>query len=226
MLRSHAKFYPCCSLLLTGILVLSPAVGILAQKNKPLPNTRLTEQQKAIHLLDRITFGPRPGDVEQVVKMGWEKYLEQQLFPEKITDELITQKLQPLTTLTMNSEEIAKVYEPPPQVLQQVRNKLEMQNDVAGTEKKNEEKPQAGEALADPAKRRELVKALAEMGYKPRQTPMLELQQAKILRAIYSERQLQEVLADFWFNHFNVYAQKGADRTLLTSYERRSSASS
>ena len=44
--------------------------------------------------------------------------------------------------------------------------------------------------------------------------------QAKLLRAIYSERQLDEVMTDFWFNHFNVYLGKGADRYLVTSYER------
>ena len=49
---------------------------------------------------------------------------------------------------------------------------------------------------------------------------MLELAEQKLLRAVYSERQLQEVLTDFWFNHFNVDARKGADRFLLTEYER------
>ncbi len=47
-----------------------------------------------------------------------------------------------------------------------------------------------------------------------------ELMQAKMLRAVYSERQLDEVMTDFWFNHFNVFINKGADRYLLTSYER------
>jgi len=47
-----------------------------------------------------------------------------------------------------------------------------------------------------------------------------ELMQAKLLRAIYSERQLEEVMTDFWFNHFNVFIGKGADRLLLSSYEQ------
>ena len=47
-----------------------------------------------------------------------------------------------------------------------------------------------------------------------------EVQAAKLLRAVYSDRQLEEVLTDFWFNHFNVYIGKGADRYLVTSYER------
>ena len=52
------------------------------------------------------------------------------------------------------------------------------------------------------------------------QQTLVEMQQAKILRAVYSERQLQEVMVDFWTNHFNVYAQKGADRWLLPAYDR------
>jgi uncharacterized protein (DUF1800 family) len=47
-----------------------------------------------------------------------------------------------------------------------------------------------------------------------------DISQAKLLRAVYSEKQLEEVLADFWFNHFNVYLDKGADRYLVPSYER------
>src|SRR6267143_6870458 len=47
-----------------------------------------------------------------------------------------------------------------------------------------------------------------------------ELQASRILRAVYSERQLNEVMVDFWTNHFNVFAAKGADRWMLTSYDR------
>ncbi len=225
MLKPRIKLTQLYSLLLACLLAFSPAGSVLAQKNKSSQSVKLTEQQKVLHLLDRLTFGPRPGEIEQVMKMGWEKYLDQQLSPEKIADEVVAQKLQPLATITMSSEEIARVYEPPPQVLQQLRDKFEKQNNSAaasGEEMKADEKQTlpGGDNLTDPAKRREYIKALADMGYKPRQTPVIELQQAKILRAVYSERQLQEVLTDFWFNHFNVFAQKGADRILLTSYER------
>src|SRR5262249_24087867 len=72
----------------------------------------------------------------------------------------------------------------------------------------------------DAAKRREAYQALREMGYRPQQEVVQGSQQAKILRAVYSERQLQEEMTEFWFNHFNVYVQKGADRILTASYER------
>jgi uncharacterized protein (DUF1800 family) len=54
----------------------------------------------------------------------------------------------------------------------------------------------------------------------PAQVVARDLQESKILRAVYSNRQLDEVLADFWFNHFNVFMDKGADRYLTTEYER------
>ena len=46
-----------------------------------------------------------------------------------------------------------------------------------------------------------------------------DLMEQKIIRGIYSERQMQEVMTDFWFNHFNVFYAKGADRWLTTDYE-------
>ncbi|HEX4948202.1 MAG TPA: DUF1800 domain-containing protein [Blastocatellia bacterium] len=217
------KLNQLCVGVLAGILAFGAPLGTLAQKNKPAQKTspvaKLTEEQKAIHVLDRLSFGPRPGDIERVMKMGWEQYLEQQLYPDKISDDVVAQKLQSLETLTMSSDQIAKIYEPPPQVLQQLREKFAPQA-TSTDEGKTEGKPPAGDPLNDPAKRREYIKALADLGYKPRQIPVTELQTAKILRAVYSERQLQEVLTDFWFNHFNVFAQKGADRVLLTAYER------
>ncbi len=230
-MRGFLRFNQVATSALAAILALGAPLSALAQKGKAA-SAKLTEQQKVIHLLDRITFGSRPGDIEAVQKVGWERYLEQQMQPANIADDALAQRLQPLATLTMSSEEIAKVYDPPPQVLQQLRDKFEKENasaksdaqddtamkNPANAQEKN--KTIAADVMNDPAKRREYQKALEEMGYKPRQAPIIELQSAKILRAVYSERQMQEVLTDFWFNHFNIYAQKGADRVLLTSYER------
>src|SRR5262249_11676951 len=216
---------------------------------------KLTEEQKVAHLLDRVTFGARPGDVERVMKLGWEKYLDEQLRPERISDQAVEQRLKNIESIHLSGAELAKNY-PPPQVLQQVLKErgveLPGQNQNAGqatkkdakqnfkqlgreAERKKDEqmddqaparpldnpqadKPQLG--VNDAAKRREALQALREMGYRPPQEVVQESQQAKILRAVYSERQLQEVMTDFWFNHFNVYVQKGADRILTASYER------
>jgi uncharacterized protein (DUF1800 family) len=189
-----------------------------AKKSKAAPKT-LSAEQKTIHLLDRITFGSRPGDLERVTKLGWEKFLDEQLHPERIGDATIEQKLKGIESIHLSNAELANYY-PPPQVIQQaLKSKgvepLDFANG-ANTPTGQTEQEQA----ANQTKRREIQKMLKDMGYKQPQQVALELQQSKILRAVYSERQLQEVMTDFWFNHFNIFLQKGADRVLTTSYER------
>ncbi|MGE0131237.1 MAG: DUF1800 domain-containing protein [Blastocatellales bacterium] len=216
---------------------------------------KLTEEQKVAHLLDRVTFGARPGDVDRVMKLGWEKYLDEQLHPERISDQAIGQKLKNIESIHLSNAELAKNY-PPPQVLRQVlkergielpgfgANRNSQQNNptkkdskqgfkqlsrsVGEAQRKKDdetEEPatanqQSNQQSGEMAKRREALQALRQMGYRLPQQVVQESQQAKILRAVYSERQLQEAMTDFWFNHFNVYIQKGADRILTTSYER------
>jgi len=176
----------------------------------------LSEEQKTGHLLDRITFGARPGDVERVMKMGWEKYLDEQLHPERISDQAITEKLKNIESIHLSNAELANYY-PPPQVVREALKSKGLDLLAAGG---NQPSPGQMPDADQMARRREVQKALKEMGYKQPQQVAIELQQAKILRAAYSEKQLQEVMTDFWFNHFNVYLQKGADRVLTTSYER------
>ncbi len=251
------------ALLLAYLLAVGPALSLaqeMKQKSKtPAPKAKsLTEEQKVIHLLDRATFGPRPGDVERVAKLGWQKFLDEQLNPERLDDQALEQKLKNIESIHLSNSELAKTY-PPPQILREVLQKRglelpglpgnvnpnqnpnaqpsdltkkdakkgfkelskEAQQKNAGEEQTANppaQQPQAN--AADMAKRREALQALKEMGYRPQQQLVQELQQAKIERAVYSERQLQEVMTDFWFNHFNVFIQKGADRVLTTSYER------
>ena len=143
------------------------------------------------HVLDRVSFGARPGDVDRVRSIGIDRYIDEQLHPERLADTGLDARLAELTTLRMSSREIAEAFEIPEIRAREAAAK-------AGD----------GETKADPEQQRRAA------------TVVIELQQQKILRAIYSNRQLQEVLADFWFNHFNVDARKGADRFMLTSYER------
>jgi uncharacterized protein (DUF1800 family) len=146
-------------------------------------------------VLNRIAFGPRAGDVERVRAMGVDRYIDQQLHPEHLADPAMGARLSGLSSIGMSSREIAEAYELP---------QLE-----ARRERKNEE--QVGQTdqpkLPDPLRQKA-------------NSVIVELSEQKLLRAIYSERQLQEVLTDFWFNHFNVDARKGRDRFLLTEYER------
>jgi len=151
-----------------------------------------------VHLLNRIAYGPRPGDVEKVRAIGIERYIDQQLHPERIPDTAMSARLSGLTTIGMSSREIAENYAMP--ALEARRERKEDAKEYGG-------KPPNASAPRDPQQERA-------------NRVMIELGEQKMLRAIYSERQLQEVLTDFWFNHFNIDARKGPDRFMLTEYER------
>lgn len=147
-------------------------------------SARLTEDQRLLHLLNRITFGPAPGDVARIKQIGIERYIEDQLHPETIDDSDLEKRLEVLTTQRMASVELYQFY-PPQQVAEQRAND----------------------------------KNAPQIFGRPQQVTG-ELVQQKLVRAVSSNRQLQEVLTDFWFNHFNVFAQKEADQWFVTSYER------
>ncbi len=218
--RSIARF---SALMLAFLLAFSSPLSLAQDAKKKSKakgaeqNKGLSEEQKSSHLLDRITFGARPGDVEQVMKMGWGKYLDVQLHPDRISDQSVTEKLKNIESIHLSNAELANYY-PPPQVLREALKAKGL--DLPGAANGNPPSPGQMPDADQVAKRREVQKTLKEMGYKQPQQVAIELQQSKILRAMYSEKQLQEVMTDFWFNHFNVYLQKGADRVLTTTYER------
>lgn len=299
-----------------------------------------SDQRRALHALNRLTFGPRPGDVQLVMTMGVDRWIDLQLHPEKIDDSAINARLEPLRTVRMSAREIAEDF-PDPQAVNQVMNgKKPMPSDparravfqvqIARIQNRKDRKEELGKnavlacaadkvgsargersamaastasdndsasaAIAnsrdgesmtasaalptkrapeeeEQARRREehlytdleiqqlpslppeqrfkkilglsqaTQVALADSmrggkgqefleGLAPAQKETLlamnnpsgvvtsELAQAKLLRAIYSQRQLEEVTTDFWMNHFNVFVDKGLDRLMLTSYER------
>lgn len=123
-----------------------------------------------VHLLNRITYGPRPGEVARVAQIGWEAFVEQQLHPEQIDDSALDQRLAAFKTLTMSSAGLLAAY------------------------------PQ---------------------GARPGPRPIIEeLQSAALLRAIYSERQLFEIMVDFWSNHLNIYIGKNLVKWLKTADDR------
>jgi uncharacterized protein (DUF1800 family) len=368
------------------LLALSLACAVpqlLAKKKDKVADSGLNEQKRAVHALSRLTFGPRPGDIQQVMAMGVDRWIDLQLHPEKISDAGLESRLAPFRTLRMSSGEMVDEFPDNPIVKQVMDGKRPMPSDPAtraiyqvqiarllekkeareerkaeaatasaplatdtaktaedlaaasnanggavATAKTQEElaaeaaaspdampatpadrnsmnemsagnagaapnNPPAHEASMTPppetaaaaaaapsapmddfeARRREErlyadleVQKLLDLppgerykkvlamstdeqvafadvlrggkgqefleGLDPKQKETLlamnnpqavvldELMQAKLLRAIYSERQLEEVMTDFWFNHFNVFIGKGADRVLLTSYER------
>ncbi|MCU1350779.1 MAG: hypothetical protein JWO56_3809, partial [Acidobacteria bacterium] len=173
------------------LLLLAGASLLLATSD-----SRLTERERALHALDRLAFGARPGDVEHVLQVGVDAWIDQQLHPERIAERALDARLARYSTLRMSDVEIAQKYYAP--ILE------------ARKEAKN---------AADPEAMKKELRARLTPDQQPR-IVVAELQSQRILRAAESERQLNEVLVDFWMNHFNVFAGKGADRFLLTGYER------
>ncbi|MEX2270749.1 MAG: DUF1800 domain-containing protein [Vicinamibacterales bacterium] len=169
------------------------------------------DDEAILHVLGRIGFGARPGDVDRVRAMGLEKYIASQLSPSSIPDEAVEQKLSAFQTLDLSSSEIASRFYTPPQ--QRNAQQARQPNRAQGA-------PQMAPPPTEPGQMP--APAPAEMRQRQQANlPLIELSQQKLLRAVYSERQLEEVLVDFWFNHFNVFAGKGQfARFYLTEYER------
>ncbi|HTZ89385.1 MAG TPA: DUF1800 domain-containing protein [Alloacidobacterium sp.] len=262
----------------------------------------LTNEERAQQILDRFTFGPRPGDVAAVTKIGWEAWFEQQLNPESIPDTELDKRLAAYPSLTMPPPQLAMNF-PDGGVIRQIaagklpmpqdpmlagayevmleRYRRKQAKDAAATQTPAMQANQAASMQAPPPidmddepqngptaqmlaqqilgyqknlrmqaimrlpveQRMVLCRRVADPqrgmlmnDFNPRErelfqmmgggaagigVPQNELQQAKILRAILSERQLEEVMTDFWFNHFNVFLHKNPIETYyLADYER------
>jgi uncharacterized protein (DUF1800 family) len=282
---------------------------------------KLSAERQVLHALNRLTFGPRPGDVERVRRLGVEKWIREQLQPQLIAENpVLDVRLRPLATLQMSTWQIFETYQQP--ILPVVSGTagiprrpmalLVTPDQLAKLEKGTPEErtevldaigpdnighvmaamtppmidglPEALKRLAtatrqigvdrerpirqfvpppslstlltaeqrrlaqtgsaqqkrdlfaslDAEKRRQVLRVLPPMALAgipelqrealaARQPPQFvngELIESRIYRALYSHRQLEEVLVDFWLNHFNVFNGKGQARMLLTSYER------
>ena len=196
-----------CAGLLLFLLVCGPVAGFAAPET---PKTKLTKDQQIAQLLSRLTFGARPGDLERVKQMGIDTYLKQQLEPDTIDDSALDTRLAKLPTLSLATPTIAELYNPPKPKPTPLPSPNVEKNETAAT------------ANA------EMQEAKPSPTPKPKPTPppknpgmvVNELQRAKLLRAVYSERQLYEVMVDFWENHFSIFANKDADRLLLTGFDR------
>ncbi|MGH9704359.1 MAG: DUF1800 domain-containing protein, partial [Candidatus Acidiferrales bacterium] len=178
-----------------------------------LPITELTEDQAILHALDRLAYGPRPGDLERIRQMGLEKWIHQQLKPESLDDSAAEARLTGLTTLKMSSAKLVSEF-PPPALAAKKEGLTKEQFQEERKEKAQSEVRQ----MKDSGETDPLKLQMARM--QGPQRIITDLSMAKVDRAIYSDRQLYEIMANFWFNHFNVFAGKGADRWMLTAYER------
>jgi len=282
-----AAFLSIACVLSLGVDVPATAAIPAAKDKKPkqdpalkgLPITELTADEAILHAMNRLAYGPRPGDVERVRQMGLAKWIDQQLASNTIDDKAVNARLENLPTLSMSSARLIEEYPQLKQAAIQAAKRADaagkdMQNapDASRTTDANGAAPASAPSsssaavgqsapsnsaevnVADKAsvpvsmktkpspsnpdlasnlttpgagKRNVLSgpdpnavpRVIADDSKKP-QRVIEELAMAKVMRAIYSERQLQQVMDDFWFNHFNVYAAKGEDKWYLTSYER------
>jgi uncharacterized protein (DUF1800 family) len=241
---------------------------------KGLPITELSADEAIFHALNRLAYGPRPGDVERVKQMGLAKWIDEQLNPSAIDDKALEARLENYPTLRMSSAKLLDEYPQPKQAEKQeqkravavvepeqrradaaaqtVARDMRAGQGSASAAGDGQEAPQQtaesapskqemsdapapmkldqprGNAAANGGGKRDVLgggdpnnvpRAIADDSKRP-QRVVAELSMAKVTRAIYSERQLQQVMDDFWFNHFNVFAGKGDDKWLLTVYER------
>jgi uncharacterized protein (DUF1800 family) len=265
-----------------------PGIFAYAGQKKAAPSRQfqksLPADRRILQALNRLTFGPRPGDVQEVKSIGLKKWIDRQLHPGDIPENpALAPKLKSLDTLTMSGAELVRNYPTPQMVRQMVNGQLPFPTDpdrklmlTRLMERYEQRQAKAGDATAAPAmananamsdllspqqlrglrqgtaqqrlaafqalpgeKQDEAIAAMPqglrqglfalappelrrriELANGPQQVVARDLSEGKLLRAVYSNRQLDEVLTDFWFNHFNVYLDKGADRYLVTAYER------
>ena len=199
-------------------------VPALASPSNAIPNAKpLTEEQKILHVLNRLGFGARPGDVEKVKAFGLEKYIDQQLNASAISDTVAEAKVKNLEVFNLSTAEVFAKYPNPGALLRQLEGGRQAQAN-AQNRNQNAAMPPADEAQMTADDRRERQQKLQELYRKydlrPANQMLPQIVSNRVLRAVYSEKQLQEVMVDFWQNHFNVFSGKNAVRWYIPSYER------
>ncbi len=276
-----------CGILLVLPLAAKPKVPKAAVDSK-LFQKKLSKDDQILHALDRLTFGPRPGDVELVKKVGLQKWIFQQLHPDRMPENPVLEaQIQALESLRMTPLEALQHY-PGPQMIRAIANgkqplpddlllrasveRLLVRYRVKLAQASNSSVAPDANAELEPVrplnevltpaeletvrgnntdKKRELLESMQQdrledmliamnqrqrtqlfapapstirreifLLNSPQQVVAYDLLDSKMLRAIESTHQLAEELDDFWFNHFNVFYEKGADRFLIPQYER------
>ncbi len=189
--------------MLTNRTVVSLSLGLLAMAgcvpfsrlNPVGKRSELTESERVAHVLSRLTFGARPGDAQRVDSIGVDRWIEQQLHPEAISDSAVAVALAPLLSWNQPAKDIASVTEAPRRF-----------------------------ALTPMASLVKDTAALAQLRLIGLQLAALPVDEdffaGKIIRAQVSERQLYEVIVDFWENHFSVYSGKMPSREALAVWDR------
>ncbi len=189
--------------------VLKPNANSLINEDKinfPYKSQGLSDRQAAAHLLSRFTYGATPGQIDEVLKIGLEKWFQLQL-EGKLNEDTLTQHLSKYEFLNLSNEEADKMFPRPAQVLKMAIEDGIIPRDSISLLSRDEVKSRIKSYVADKNihNQKELVRQFVNQ---------------RILRARYSSNQLQEVLTGFWFNHFNVSLTKPQVILLAPAYER------
>lgn len=171
----------------------TPTNGTLGPSGAPAGAREQTADEQVHHVLNRLAFGARPGDVETVRAMGVDAWIERQLFPERVPDAATEQFVARFPTLGKTGEALLADYPPPGAALLQLQRR-------GGT-------VTAEDSATLRAQGRQSYAFLGELG------------SSRVARAVMTERQLNEVMVDFWENHFNVFAGKDRTRYFLPEYD-------
>ena len=172
----------------------------------PYKQAGLTDRQAAAHLLGRFTYGATPGEIDEVVKMGLEKWFEKQLDTHQ-PDDSLNASLAQYDVLTKDNKELFNTYLDGGQVRRRAIKEGVIPQDSSGKTEYKEHK--------------ELIDSFMKAnGYKPEGELVRQLLNQKIVRSAYTNNQLQEVMTSFWFNHFNVSLTKNDCIRFVPCYER------
>src|SRR5688500_10625956 len=192
MIRRLSIFFGLALLVLPG-----PSIA-----QAPLDHRELPADQQILHALNRLTFGARPGDALEIRRSGLDNWVELQLNPKRIDDKAADQFMSRYTILNRDQNELLRAF-----------NEAQRERRMARRDDTTERMPR--QAMTDRPEQRTDGIALT------RRAMINQLQSSRVARAVSSNRQLEEVLTDFWLNHFNVFAQKGPPQAYyLAEYDR------
>lgn len=193
-----------------GLVAGALAITTVALPAAPAPTRARLDREAAVHVLNRLTFGATASTVDALQRTGLDGWLDRQLHPARVDDAALQARLATFRTLAMSPRVLAETYYLP--VLQRRRDLARQTTATADADA-----PSAPE-MTDAAMRAQRRALAADL--QPVRQVVVELTTQKVVRLAESERQLEEVLVDFWFNHFNVFAGKGPLRTYVADFER------
>ncbi len=208
-MKGNIRNFYICAILFCCAIVFSSFIRIMGGADKiamPYKKAGLTTEQAAAHLLSRFTYGAQTGQIEEVTKMGLEKWLKIQL-EGKLDDNDLKQRIAQYDAINFSNSDVEDFFPQTPRVTRWAIRDGYLHKDSTGN--------------GNSKYQREIIQGyMKEKGYRPLQELYRQFFNQKILRAAYSENQFREIMTDFWFNHFNVALNKTQCASFVPAYER------